>query len=202
MFGLAALAAVAAMAFVGASSAMGENTAICKVHEEPCASGNIAQTVHMVAGTTILETDLTTVLCLGALGVGTTEGLGAPAGYTITSLTWSNCGTTSAHNNCTVTTLQNGLLDVLKTALNLGTAAALGTEVLVECNILLGFHCIYGGGEVKGFKVEGALHTAGAGHGMFTAKELLVPKVGGLICPKESFWTALFEPLEHIYGVS
>src|SRR4051794_10011984 len=38
MFGLTALAAVAAMAFVGASSALATtSTSMCKVHQEPCA---------------------------------------------------------------------------------------------------------------------------------------------------------------------
>jgi Zn-dependent M28 family amino/carboxypeptidase len=38
MFGLAALAAVAAMALIGIGSASAESTAFCKVHEEPCAA--------------------------------------------------------------------------------------------------------------------------------------------------------------------
>jgi len=39
MFGLAAIAAVAAMAFIGASSASA--TALCLNNEEPCAAGNV-----------------------------------------------------------------------------------------------------------------------------------------------------------------
>ena len=46
MFGLAALAALMAMAFVGVNSAMGEETALCKADENPCAAENIITHVH------------------------------------------------------------------------------------------------------------------------------------------------------------
>jgi hypothetical protein len=86
---------------------------------------------------------------------------------------------------------------------NLGTATALGGEALVECNLgILGtLHCVYGGPKVEGFSLEGALHQAGTGHGMFTTKELTVPiveKISGA-CPSESKFTALYEPLVHLW---
>jgi hypothetical protein len=204
MFGLAALAAVAAMAFVGGSSAMANGpSSLCKTHEDPCAAGNRATGVHMVAvGDTVLKTNVATVLCLGSLASGNTEngGLGSPLGITMTAITWTSCGTTAAHNNCDVLTTKLGLFDALTTSLNLGTATALGTEVLVECDLAIDLHCVYGG-TVTGFKVEGAGHTAGAGNGMFTATELSVPKTGGFFCPNTSLWTALYEPLEKLYEV-
>ena len=46
MFGLAALAALMAMAFVGASWAMAEETALCGVDEDPCESANQVTHVH------------------------------------------------------------------------------------------------------------------------------------------------------------
>ncbi len=218
-FGLAAIAAVAAMAFVGASSAMATgHTALCKTHEDPCAEANLVKNIHMQAGTTILKTSLATVLCLKSSAVAHAEHGGLslllviehpsgekltiidPLGFQVLTLTWENCGTNAAHNNCTVTNLKLPLIDLLKTALNLGTATVLGAEVLVNCVGIL--HCVYGGKEITGFNVEGALHTAGAGHGMFTANELSVPNVGGLLCPSTSKWTALYEPLEHIFGSS
>jgi hypothetical protein len=203
MFGFAALAAVVAMALVGATSASAkENTQLCKVHQEPCAAGNAPTSVHFVAGTTVLKTSIITVLCLASLVVATPLGLGtAPTPQVLhnTEITWSNCGTNPAHNNCTVTTLAPGLVDLLKTALNLGTATVLGAEVKVVCGEIL--NCTYGGAEVTGFTSEGALHTAGAGHGMLTASELTVPVVGGLLCPATSKWNALYEPLEHLYIV-
>ncbi len=203
MFGLAGLTVVAAMAFLGASSASAnQSTALCKVHQEPCAANNLATSVHMVAGITSLKTSIATVLCLSSLVQGTPEPLGKPQGVTLTQVLWNNCGTNAAHNNCTVTTLKPGLIDVLKTALNLGTAEALNTQVLVFCDLFIDLHCVYGGASVKGFSVEGALHTAAAGHGRFIAKELEVPNVSGAFCPEKSFWTASYEGLEHQYIVS
>ena len=47
IFGLAALAALMAMAFVGASSAMAEgSTSLCKVDGATCAAGNLLTHVH------------------------------------------------------------------------------------------------------------------------------------------------------------
>jgi hypothetical protein len=49
MLGLAALAALMAMTFVGASSAMAEQTALCSVDENPCAADNQLGAVHEVS---------------------------------------------------------------------------------------------------------------------------------------------------------
>jgi hypothetical protein len=212
MFGLAVAAAVASMALLGASSAMAEgNTALCTVHQDPCLDANLVSGVHMVAGITTLQTSVAKVLCLSSLAQGTVEtdattgkrlsASGKPLGVNVTALTWSNCGTNAAHNNCTVNTLKGGLIDLLRTALNLGTATILGSEVLVECNIGFTLHCVYGG-EVAGFGVEGAGHNGGlAGNGMFNANALEVQRLKGLFCPEESKWTALYESLTALYGV-
>lgn len=199
VFSLAAVAAVAAMALVASSAMATGSTSMCKVNETPCAAGNQVKSLHMVAGTSVLKTSILTVLCLSSLAqVPITTTLGNPLKTgALTSLTWENCGSNAAHNNCTVTNLKLPTFDVLRTAAGLGEATALGAEVLVLCGESL--HCVYGGAAVTGFKVEGALHTAGAGHGMFTASELKVPKVSGFLCPAESKWTALYEPLEHVF---
>jgi hypothetical protein len=54
MFGLAALAALMAMVFVGASSASAESTALCNIDpgtgaKEACPSGQLVTSVHMVS---------------------------------------------------------------------------------------------------------------------------------------------------------
>src|SRR4051794_36916434 len=47
LIGLTALAALTAMAFVGASSAMAEgSTALCKVDQTPCETKNLVSHVH------------------------------------------------------------------------------------------------------------------------------------------------------------
>jgi len=206
MLGLAAVAAIAAMAFLGASSAMATfNTTLCTEESESltCPAGKLVELFDMLAGTTVLKTSLLTVLCLHSKVKveNETPGLLAEAplplhlkveGGLKEGLTWENCGSNEKHDNCTVENVKLPLFDVLKTGQDLGTAVALGAEVHVSCS---GLNCVYGGAEVKGFSVESAEHTAGAESGMFTANELVVPKVSGFLCPKESFWTALYKPM-------
>jgi len=196
MFGLAAVAAVAAIAFVGASSAMATETAICKVHTSlVCPEGQEVESIKFVAGTTILKTSIATVLCLHSKAKAVVEGelLTAPLKVLLEELDFLDCGTNSTHTNCTVTTEQLPLLEVLKTALNLGAATVnpeLPAKVHVECGELI--NCTYSGPvEGKSFHVEGANETI---NGMLTANELEVEKVGGILCPKVSKWTALYEP--------
>jgi len=204
MVGLAAVAAIAAMAFLGASSAMADvNTALCVEESElVCPKGGLVDLFDMTAGTTVLKTSLLTVLCLGSKVHATVENednLGhapEPLLVQIDSLTWENCGSNAEHTNCKVTNIKLPLFDVLKTAEDLGEAVALGAEVHVECS---GLNCYYGGAAVEGFEVESALHTGGAGHGMFSALGLPVPKVKGFLCPATSSWTALYEPTEHLW---
>jgi len=206
MFGLAAVAAVAAMAFVGASSASAETwTTICLVHTSLVCpeKENIDLFTFKAVGSTILKTNIATVLCLtskGALEV-EKELLANPLLVKLHELVFLECGTNAEHNNCTVTVEQLPLLIVLKTALNLGTATVnkeLPAKIKVECGKLI--NCAYSEPvEGKSIAVEGALHKEGSGHGMLTANELEVKKTGGLFCPATSKWTALYEPLEHLY---
>jgi hypothetical protein len=201
---LSATMAIAGMALLGTSSATAGNTALCIIHESPCAVPNRVSSVHFVSSTTTLLTSLVNILCLSSLFSGTTEngGLGNPLGITVNSLTFSNCGTTAAHNNCTKTVLKPGLIDILRTALQLGTATWLGLEVLVECLISGGItlHCVYGGAAVTGFVVEGALHAGGGGHGKITGS-LTLPKVSGLLCPATDIWDIVYESLSHFFLV-
>jgi hypothetical protein len=214
MFGLAALAAVAAMAFVGASSVMAsENTAFCSVHEEPCAAAHLVSHIHMEASDLKLLNSTANILCSSSLALvdvlkdastGTyLAEAPTPLKAKVTELTWTNCKTEgNGTNNCTVTNITLPEFDALKTALNLGTAKALGPEVLVKCTILgfIKIHCVYGGAEVGTFGLEGAGHNGGAaGHGMFTANALSVPFVSGTNCPSTSNWDALYEPLTDLF---
>jgi hypothetical protein len=202
MIGLAAVAAIAAMAFVGASSAMANGpTALCKVNEEPCAPGNLTGHVHFESTeepTLETETPKLTVKCLSSLALGDAEALGNPTGVTLTELLWTGCylAPFSGTHNCTVKTEATGLIDVLRTAANLGTATALGTEVRVTCGAVI--NCVYGGPTITGLTVEGALHNGSTSHGRLKAPGIAVPKVKGL-CPASSKWTATYESLEHIF---
>ena len=207
MLGLAAIAAMAAMAFVGAGSAMATgNTALCNTNTTPCTS--LTGPLHFVS---VAEPELVTttpnltIKCLSGLGTGTAEGLsiasGKPAGVTVNELLWTGCYTVgSPTHNCTVTTEVKGLIDVLKSAAaNLGTATALLTKVKVVCGAIIS--CAYGGAETTGLKVEGALHPAPGTNskGLIEAPGISVPIALPGICPKTSVWTAKYESLAHIF---
>jgi hypothetical protein len=208
MFGLAAVTVVAAMAFLGTTSAMAKfPTTLCNINSElVCPKENQVSLFTMKAGVTKLEgSNGVTVLCLTSKGAAEAEEgvtLGNPLKLLLHELVFLNCGTGANHNDCTVTTEQFPLLEVLKLAPNLATAFVnpkLPAKVHVVCGGFI--DCTYSEPAAgKSFEIEGALHTEGAGHGMLTANELEVKKLeGGFLCPKASKWTALYEPLEHLY---
>jgi hypothetical protein len=224
MLGLASVAAVAAMAFLGASSAMASETiptALCYEESAELECPTLQQ-VHLesfLAKTTTLVTSLATVLCLHSVAIAEAEEkLLAKAGETLNfllepkseklpqgGLTFEECGLASggeAHNNCEVTVNQLPLLQILKTAADLGTATInplLAAKVHVKCGSTI--DCEYSEPvENKPFSIESSGHTVGAGNGMLSANELEVKKLaGGLFCPKVSKWTALYEPLKPIW---
>jgi len=196
MFGLAAIAAVAAMAFVGAGTASAEGIAICKKNELPCPVAEQVSLIHatLEAGTVgRLLTSLSTILCLEVLAEAHVEGalLQATTLNAIILVTFGKCGSNAAHSNCAsiATTGADGLANLTKNAANLGTIkGTLGApgSVKVQCT-LIGFplDCDYGGGSLT-LPVEGAGHAAGAGNGRFTANESqleLTATLGGIFCP-------------------
>jgi hypothetical protein len=196
-FCLSTVAALAVMAFAQVAPAGATNTQLCKVHQEPCPAA--VTSIHIVAGTNVLETSVVTTLCLGSLITGTVGALAAPQQIKVTALTYQNCGTNKDHNNCELTNLALPTIDLLKTALNLGTSKWLGWKVLVKCP---GVHCVYGGAVVDGFDFEGGLHSTEAGHGRIKANKLSIPKVEGFLCPSTSNLTITYESLEHLFLVS
>jgi hypothetical protein len=201
MLGLAAAACLVVMAFVGASSASAESTALCTVHEEPCAAANMIVTLQAVAkdpkllfkfmgaATVVLCERSQLTLILGALG--------APQVATPTELKWENCET--GGTPCEVTTVSMGTFDILKTALNLGLMKSLGNEVNVNC-VEAGITCTFGG--EPQFGVAGAGHMAGAGHGMFTANKLSMERTAGPFCEATAALDALYEPATNFFVVS
>src|SRR4249920_2502830 len=124
MFGLAALAAVAAMAFLGASSAMAElPTTLCEEESASltCPAEKQAKSFTMLATTTTLLASVE-VLCLHSSAKATVEGetltpAGTPLGVQLSELQFKECGrvSTGSHSDCTVTVLKQPLLQVLKT---------------------------------------------------------------------------------------
>lgn len=197
MFGLAAIAAVTAMAFVSATSASAEtSTQLCNDHLELTCS-NAASSVHMVLapGTVggILGGlggggSLYNILCLNVLveSSGADVGsLGNPQRLDFTSMSFTGCGTGSAHNNCTLTVEELPDNNLLKLGLDEGSLEALNGRLRLAC-ANLGLDCV--------FDLEGILSAVGAQH---LTTQTLAPELGGkFLCPNMAAPTWLLETLE------
>jgi hypothetical protein len=211
MFGLAAVAAVAAMAFIGAGTASAEpwSTQLC--NNTPAAStlacDSATTEIHAVATNPLLETSGPDVLCHSSLAKATVLALGtAPAGQIahLTELTWTNChrhGQTLGE--CTVSTKLLGLLSILKLSLTDAHAtgvAANPTVVLVECGAFI--HCSY---ESKTTTTLLGLPTAlngtekGTLHANTTVEKSSDADHKSLFCPTTSTWTALYASLTDVH---
>jgi hypothetical protein len=195
MFGLTAIAAVAAMAFVGATSASAEtSTQLCTTHTGlTCGAGNAVTSHHLVlaSGTVGELLAAVPVLCLGILLEATPLGLGNPQQIHSLNQVYSGCGTGSAHNNCAITVPagQQPLLNLLKTGLDEGTLTAVSGQVRLTCSNL-GFDCLYDN--------EGMEFSVGNGH--LTATETGTTELGGkFFCPTEGLLDGLFEALTDVF---
>jgi hypothetical protein len=199
MFGLTALAAVAAMAFIGASSASATSTQLCKVHTgTTCPAGSATTAVHLVnkAGTVgTLLNSLVNVLCLNVLGQGTPLGLAAPQQIHSTVLSFTNCGTSASHNECTVTTEALPLFNLLYTALDEGTLTAEGGVARVKCTVFgfIKIDCKYG-------TVGLSFNVKGGNPAVLKAENKAVQFIeGSALCPTESSLDGEVVSLEEVH---
>ncbi len=188
MFGLAAVAAVVAVAFVGAASASATLTQLCNAHVASTCSLPATSVSMTNEGVGTLLTEVVDILCLTISGSGTPLAAGSPQQIHITSLSFTGCGTKSAHNNCTVSVLEMPLANLLKTGLDEGTLTGTSGLTLVECENIdifgIDIHCVY--------EIAGLQFSAGGQH--LTANETAINIVEGeFICPEESFLDALLE---------
>jgi hypothetical protein len=184
-FGLAALAALLAMAFVGASSAMGELTSLCKADENPCSETNAITHVHETSvGKAALESSLPTIECTVLfLGDGS---LGTPLVISGT-FTYSSC-----NNFCSVKEEGGPAeLEVLKTAAELGEVSY-QFLINVKCPFI---NCNYIGEGLKGHDL-GPLKATHA-NGEVDITEQNTEKESGS-CPEESFLSIETTPLEQV----
>jgi hypothetical protein len=192
MFGLAAVAVVAAMAFVGATSASATDTQLCKVHTGlTCGEGDAVTSHHMVLASGSIGKLLgaINVLCLSILIEATPLGLGNPQSIHTTSFTFTGCGSGSTHSNCTVTVPEQPLADLLKTGLEEGVLVFTNGQLRTQCSNM-GIDCLYDG--------EGMEFTVGGQH--LTAEETPVRELGGkFFCPNEGVVDGLFETLTDTY---
>jgi len=196
MLGLAMIAAIAATACLGASSAVAMNTALCKTNEGgalSCAEANQYKTIHAVATDPVILNGVANLLCASSLLEAKLLGLAAPQIGHVTSLTWSECKAGSFP--CTITTKTLGLLLFLKTAVNLGEMQFHEMTLLVKCSLL--FECLYEG--LPTFHLLGAEGFGDeANNGGFRGKE--TPLASPLdACPPEIFLDIFWGALEPVY---
>ena len=188
-FGLAVLAALMAMAFVGAGSANAEALQLCGHDAPEGLSCEAIHHIHLVSvGKAKLLTSLLTVEC-EELFLGDVLSWGPPV---IISGTLTLTGCTSG---CTETE-ENGPteLSVLKTGVE--TAEVTG-EYLVHVKCGSSFDCTYNGVGLKG-TVKGAL-TSTQENGEITFSEAALNKEAGFLCPKTAKLDITLKPLSTIY---
>ncbi len=192
MLGLAAIAAVVAMAFVGATSASATN--LCNSHSAvTCEEGQEASSVSMVnEGVGTLLTDLVNVLCLTISASGTP--LADSQTIHISSLSFTNCGTKATHENCKVSVLGDlPLVNLFNTGLDAGTIVGTDGEILVNCDNIdifgIDIHCVYDGTGLE-FPV---------GNQHLTADNTQVDKISGSLCSEESYLDGLLETTANRY---
>lgn len=194
-FGLAVMAAVAAMAFLGASSAMAEPTQLCASHpaaDESCS--NPATSVHFVSVDHDGDGDKHALLLTNVLDVeceslvsGTVLGLASPQ-VAHAEVVYSNC-----LGICDVNTEENGLISGLKEGFELASLTATGYKVHVVCGIVI--NCTY---TAQGLVGHGEGPLLAGGNGRVTYEEDVV-KGTGIACPSVAELDAVFESLTPVY---
>ncbi|MGN6663151.1 MAG: hypothetical protein ACTHK6_02915 [Solirubrobacterales bacterium] len=184
MLGLAAIAAAALMAFVGAGSASAATTLTCGPNTLCPAETQI----HAVSeGKAVLDAPFGNVECESTVQGHTTNAAGSNDGP-ITALLWSACG------NDKVETLANGSLTIETQEAspnNNGTLKSTGAKVTV---VHLGVHCIYETSNTDLGTVTGSANTTSGRATLDIAA--LIPRVGGTsgsLCGANAPWTGSYE---------
>jgi hypothetical protein len=193
VIGLVAVAAIVAMAFVGASSAMANGeTSWCKVRQIPCQAANLYPGgTHFKAEATNTEllTSLGVIVCGSSVLLGNLlNELANPLLGEITALTYANC--TLNGNACEVKSPAVGHLLFLRTAGYAGTATSHNTSTLVKC-VAAGIHCVFGGLRVLTFTSTGGGAEKEEKEGVPTEEEETKDKVtkeSGALCPATAEW--------------
>lgn len=209
LLGLAATAVVAAMAFVGASSAMASgSTALCKVDELVCQTANLypADTTVLASllnpgltgvGASLLGPNLVLeTTCFQSHSSGKTlSALASPLTGHLKTLTFSHCFHKSGVA-CTVTINTLGELLLLKTAPNLGLATVHNVLATVECGIApVVFRCFYKTNAMDmhalGTGLDGTAAMLVADHAALEEEK----KITSIGCPSSGFFDGAYEIL-------
>jgi hypothetical protein len=193
--GLVAFAALMAIAFLGASSAMAGSTQLCKADEDPCSAGNTISHVHEEtspgAPATLLN-GLGNVTC-NVLFLGESLGAGKPL-VIHGNFTYSNCLRNG--QACTVTEIStDSLLGVLRTG-HETASVTFESEFNVHCGLFI--KCTYKGEGLEA-TAKGSLASS-AENGEITLNEQTIKHVGGpYICAETSKLDIELHPLEAVY---
>jgi hypothetical protein len=193
MFGLAALAALMAMALAGASSAMAESTTLCTANGSGCGVTHVHETT--LSGSSHkakLLGGLITVAC-DVLFLG--DALAAEASPLVIhgNFTYTNCG------SCTVAELKGGVakIEVLKEGHE--TAKVTGEAVVfVDCGGE-SLECEYDGVGLESTAKGPLLSTETNGESKITNQIVHKHAGGGALCPEESKLDITMTPLSAIY---
>lgn len=180
MLGLAAIAAAALMAFVGAGTASA-GTVLCKTTTLPCKEDYPAgTTIHaeLATGHATLKAGFANITCKKSTVQGKTETTTTPEGK-ISKLTFEECG------EAKVVVLNPGRLQIHHTGGHVGNLTVSETEVTVSVG---GVSCTYGGTITSGLTVTGGSPAS------MIANEANIPKVaGGFLCANPAKWTAHYK---------
>jgi hypothetical protein len=152
--------------------------------------------IHAVATDPVILSSEGNVLCASSLIETTLLALGAPQVGDNTSLTWSECK--SSTSVCEVKTTALGTLLYLKTEVNLGTAQFHNMKLLIKCSIF--FQCEYEG--LPTFHLLGAtLLDNGPGNngGMRGVETTLTSGPFDGPCPPGIVLDLFWEALEPVY---
>jgi hypothetical protein len=198
--GLVVIVVLAAMAFMGVSSASATNsTAICNENSAPlaCPAGKLTTEIHAVALNKLIHTSVIDILCKLSLIKGTILDLGTapnPQIGHITELTHHECHRHSGAA-CTVIAPLLGLLLILKTAANLATVQSHLTALRIQCGALL--DCTY-----EGLPTLDALSATATDKGIIHANTVIEKSTKNhpkSFCPNTSTLLALYESLSNIW---
>jgi hypothetical protein len=189
MLAAAVLAALAAMSFVGISSAMAESTDLCTAEENPCAESHVVTHLHETSvGKAKLLSSLPTVEC-NVLFLG--DAAGESGSVFNGKFTYSSC-----NNFCTLAEASGSepgaTLSFLRTGTELANVSG-GTEVHLNCPFV---NCIYSVGIVEGHGL-GAL-TSSSTNGSTVISEQEMESVSGS-CPEKTSLDLTTTPLAKTY---
>jgi hypothetical protein len=182
MLGLAAIAAAALMAFVGAGSASA-TTLTCE--GSACAEGAIGTGANFHSesnGKAVLDAPFGNVECNSTVQGHVTSA--TVATVAVDGLVWTNCGSD------TVTTLGTGTLTITNIAgTKDGTVTSTGAKVTVEH---IGTHCIFETSSTDLGRLTGTTTTGATGKFDISAT---IPRVGGrsgAFCGSSAPWTGSY----------